>query len=181
VLNKAPLANVALLETTSAYSRSPIEANGPPSMFQLHVSFTNGQHSKLSPRKHELLTRSLKKMEKTLDTVLKSIGNPSMVSGMVSRSPSPTSQAAQTQALLATPSPPPQSAYPPSSSANASASPKLHCLPDNSLNPLGLLAEASLANRRAQGISSSFSARPADPDPDHKLGVASDNYFRPGS
>ncbi|KAG1734300.1 fungal-specific transcription factor domain-containing protein [Suillus lakei] len=133
-----------------------------------------------NPRKHELLTRSLKKMEKTLDTVLKSIGNPSMVSGMVSRSPSPTSQAAQTQALLATPSPPPQSAYPPSSSANASASPKLHSLPDNSLNPLGLLAEASLANRRAQGISSSFSARPADPDPDHKLGVASDNYFRPG-
>lgn len=82
---------------------------------------------------------------------------------------------------MATPSPPPQSAYPPSSSANASASPKLHSLPDNSLNPLGLLAEASLANRRAQGISSSFSARPADPDPDRKLGVASDNYFRPGS
>jgi hypothetical protein len=120
-------------------------------------------------------------MEKTLDTVLKSIGNPSMVSGMVSRSPSPTGQAAQTHALLATPSPPPQSAYPPSSSANPSASPKLHSLPDNSLNPLGLLAEASLANRRAQGISSSFSARPADPDPDRKLGVASDNYFRPGS
>ncbi|KAG1893272.1 fungal-specific transcription factor domain-containing protein [Suillus fuscotomentosus] len=133
-----------------------------------------------NPRKHELLSRSLKKMEKTLDTVLKSIGNPSMVSGMVSRSPSPTSQAAQTKALLDTPSPPPQSAYPPSSSANASASPKLHSLPDNSLNPLGLLAEASLANRRAQGISSSFSARPADPDPDHKVGVASDNYFRPG-
>ncbi|KAG1863638.1 fungal-specific transcription factor domain-containing protein [Suillus subalutaceus] len=133
-----------------------------------------------NPRKHELLTRSLKKMEKTLDTVLKSIGNPSMVSGMVSRSPSPTSQAAQTRVLLETPSPPPQSAYPPSSSANASASPKLHSLPDNSLNPLGLLAEASLANRRAQGISSSFSARPTDPDPDHKLGVASDNYFRPG-
>ncbi|KAG0695278.1 fungal-specific transcription factor domain-containing protein [Suillus ampliporus] len=142
--------------------------------------FEESNRGKRSTKKHELLTRSLKKMEKTLDTVLKSIGNPSMVSGMVSRSPSPTSQAAQTQALMATPSPPPQSAYPPSSSANASASPKLHCLPDNSLNPLGLLAEASLANRRAQGISSSFSARPADPDPDHKLGVASDNYFRPG-
>lgn len=116
-----------------------------------------------------------------MDTVLKSIGNPSMVSGMVSRSPSPTSQAAQTQALLGTPSPPPQSAYPSSSSANASASPKLHCLPDNALNPLGLLVEASLANRRAHGVSSSFSARPANPDPDRKLGVASDNYFRPGS
>ncbi|KAJ8589697.1 hypothetical protein M405DRAFT_817576 [Rhizopogon salebrosus TDB-379] len=133
-----------------------------------------------NPRKHELLTRSLKKMEKTLDTVLKSIGNPSMVSGMVSRSPSPSSQAVQTHALMATPSPPPQSAYPPSSSANVSGSPKLHSLPDNSLNPLGLLAEASLANRKAHGISSSFSARPADPDPDRKLGVASDNYFRPG-
>jgi len=122
-------------------------------------------------------------MEKTLDTVLKSIGNPSMVSGMVSRSPSPTSQAAQTQALMATPSPPPQSSYPPSSNANnASASPKLHSLPDNSLNPLGLLAEASLANRRAQGISSSFSARKVENDhEDQKLGVASDNYFRPGS
>ncbi|KAG6336922.1 hypothetical protein ID866_2160 [Astraeus odoratus] len=111
----------------------------------------------------------------------RSIGNPSMTSGMVSRSPSPSGQAAQTQALLASPSPPPQTGFPPQPNGNApTASPKLHSLPDNSLNPLGLLAEASLANRKAHGVSSSFTARPAEPDPNHRLGVASDNYFRPG-
>ncbi|KIJ69217.1 hypothetical protein HYDPIDRAFT_79437 [Hydnomerulius pinastri MD-312] len=142
--------------------------------------FEESNRGKRSSKKHELLTRSLRKMERTLDTVLRSIGNPSIASGMVSRSPSPTGQAAQTQALLASPSPPPQSAYPAQSSSLPPTSPKLHCLPDNSLNPLGLLAEASLANRRAQGISTSFTARPAEPDPDRRLGVASDNYFRPG-
>lgn len=121
-------------------------------------------------------------MEKTLDTVLRSIGNPSMTSGMVSRSPSPSGQATQTQALLDSPSPPAQAAFPPQASSQpVISSPKLHALPDNSLNPLGLLAEASLANRKAQGVSSSFTARPTDPDPDRRLGVASDNYFRPGS
>lgn len=120
-------------------------------------------------------------MEKTLDTVLRSIGNPSMTSGMVSRSPSPSGQATQTQALLDSPSPPAQAAFPPQASSQpVISSPKLHALPDNSLNPLGLLAEASLANRKAQGVSSSFTARPTDPDPDRRLGVASDNYFRPG-
>lgn len=62
----------------------------------------------------------------------------------------------------------------------STSSPKLHSLPDNSLNPLGLLAEASLANRKAHGVSSSFIARPAELGPDHRVGVASDNYFRPG-
>ncbi|KIO13589.1 hypothetical protein M404DRAFT_122870 [Pisolithus tinctorius Marx 270] len=136
-----------------------------------------------NPRKHEVLTKTIRKMEQTLDTVLKSIGNPAMTSGMVSRSPSPTSsgQAAQTQALLASPSPPPQSLFPPQPTKEPpTSSPKLHSLPDNPLNPLGLLAEASLANRKAYGVSSSFTARPADPDPNRRLGVASDNYFRPG-
>ncbi|KAH7929661.1 hypothetical protein BV22DRAFT_1102319 [Leucogyrophana mollusca] len=142
--------------------------------------FEESNRGKRSAKKHELLTRSLKKMERTLDTVLRSIGNPSIASGMVSRSPSPTGQTAQTQALLASPSPPPQPPYPAQSSALVSGSPKLHSLPDNALNPLGLLAEASLANRRAQGVSGSFSARPTEPDPDRRLGVASDNYFRPG-
>ena len=46
-------------------------------------------------------------MERTLDTVLRSIGNPGIASGMVSRTPSPTPQAASVQALLQdSPSPP---------------------------------------------------------------------------
>jgi hypothetical protein len=123
-------------------------------------------------------------MERTLDTVLRSIGNPGIASGMVSRSPSPSPQTATTQALLAeSPSPPPASStfrhqvnhhQPP-------GSPKLHSLPDNSLNPLGLLAEASLANRRAQATNQSgIAARSTDPCENPKLGVASDNYFKPG-
>jgi hypothetical protein len=55
-------------------------------------------------------------------------------------------------------------------------------LPDNSLNPLGLLAEASLANRRAQAVNQSgMVARMIGPDENPKLGVASDNYFKPGT
>ncbi|KAF7986615.1 hypothetical protein HWV62_26410 [Athelia sp. TMB] len=141
--------------------------------------------------KHELLTRSLRKMERTLDSVLRSIGNPDIASGYVSRSPSPSAQTATTQALLASPSPPP--------SAERSASfqhtqqqpakfaqpgsPKLHSLPDNSLNPLGLLAEASLANRRAQagsGHSIKAGEVPSTDGDFQKVGVASDLYFKPG-
>ncbi|KAK2466676.1 hypothetical protein APHAL10511_000934 [Amanita phalloides] len=131
-----------------------------------------------SDRKHELLTRSLKKMEKTLDTVLRSIGNPGIASGMASRSPSPSSQIANTQALLGSPSPPP-APYPQQQSAG---SPKLHSLPDNSLNPLGLLVEASLGNRRSQMThsNSGLVARSTDPDGKVKVGVASANYFKPG-
>ncbi|KAG1719333.1 hypothetical protein EDB19DRAFT_714154 [Suillus lakei] len=142
--------------------------------------FEEFNRSKRSTKENELFTRTLETMERALNTVLRSTSISSMVSGMVSRSPSPTSQAAQTRAYLATSLPPLQSAYLLQSSADASASQKLPPLSDISLNPLGLLAEASSANRCAQGILSSFSARPADPDPD-KLGVASDNYFRPGS
>jgi hypothetical protein len=128
-------------------------------------------------RKHELLTRSLRKMEQTLDTVLRSIGNPSIASGMVSRSPSPATTAA-TQALLASPSTPPPPLLP---NQPPPGSPRLHSLPDNSLNPLGLLAEASLANRRAQlGSQRHASALTARSSDNSKVGVASDNYFRPG-
>lgn len=146
-----------------------------------------------SNRKHEQLTKSLRRMERTLDTVLRSIGNPSITSGMISRSPSPSNQAAGTQALLDGDSPPGsprqqhvhnqrQPIASTSGTAHRSSSPKLHSLPDNSLNPLGLLAEASLANRRAQGSHlSSLIARPADNDSAaQKVGVASDNYFKPG-
>lgn len=117
-------------------------------------------------------------MERALETVLRSIGNPTIASGMISRSPSPTTpQASTTQALLAT-SPSPTltgSVYPP-----PSGSPKLHSLPDSSLNPLGLLAEASLANRRAHAkYPGAMVARSNRPD-EIKLGVASDHYFKPG-
>src|ERR1700761_491382 len=109
-------------------------------------------------------------MERTLDTVLKSISNPGGSQGAnvaaVSRSPSPSAQTVATRALLASPSPPPTSTYP------SHGSPKLHSLPDNSLNPLGLLAEASLANRRAQvGTSSNFRARTNNPGESPKVGV----------
>ncbi|KAF9014122.1 hypothetical protein BDQ17DRAFT_1396179 [Cyathus striatus] len=137
--------------------------------------FEESNRGKRSSKKHELLTRSLRKMERTLDTVLRSIGNPSIASGMLSRSPSPGPQNATTQALLAgfffvyIPTPP------------APGSPKLHSLPDNSLNPLGLLAEASLANRRAQAMHpSALVARSTNPDEQPKVGVASQNYFKPG-
>ncbi|KAF8553703.1 hypothetical protein OG21DRAFT_1200025 [Imleria badia] len=52
-----------------------------------------------NPRKHELLTRSLRKMERTLDTVLRSIGEPSKTSRVLSRSPSPLVHTAQNEAL----------------------------------------------------------------------------------
>ena len=122
-------------------------------------------------------------MERTLDTVLRSIGNPGIASGMVSRSPSPSPQTVTVQALLAdSPSPPASSTFRPQPIHHQSGSPKLHSLPDNSLNPLGLLAEASLANRRAQAVNQSgIVARSTDPGENLKLGVASDNYFKPGT
>lgn len=132
-----------------------------------------------SPRKHEILTRSLRKMEKTLDTVLRSLGNPSIASGMVSRSPSPSPQNQGTQALLASPSPP-HSPHGSSSNRPFPSSPKLHSLPDNTLNPLGLLAEASLANRRAQAASKSELSSASLANAEQKLGVASEVYFKPG-
>lgn len=161
--------------------------------------FEESNRGKRSSKKHELLTRSLRKMERTLDTVLRSIGNPDIASGYMSRSPSPSAQTATTQALLASPSPPPSttaSSFPPQASSSSShhhqnslshpipASPKLHSLPDNALNPLGLLAEASLANRRAQAGSfydKDSTKIPSTDSADYKkLGVASDLYFKPG-
>lgn len=61
-------------------------------------------------------------------------------------------------------------------------SPKLHSLPDNTLNPLGLLAEASLANRRQQASGSNGStALLANDNDERKVGVASALYFKPGA
>ncbi|EKM82370.1 hypothetical protein AGABI1DRAFT_52492 [Agaricus bisporus var. burnettii JB137-S8] len=138
--------------------------------------FEESHRGKRSSKKHELLSQSLHKIENVLNTVLKSIGNPSIVSGMISRSPTPSAQNTSTQALLAkSPSPPPTSS---AFSQPPPGSPKLHSLPDNSLNPLGLLAEASLANRRAQ-VSNNLS-KIGSAHEGQSLGVASDNYFKPG-
>ncbi|KAI0053938.1 hypothetical protein FA95DRAFT_1579033 [Auriscalpium vulgare] len=152
--------------------------------------FEESNRGKRSSKKHELLTRSLRKMERTLDTVLRSIGNPSLASGMVSRSPSPSAQA-QTAALLSQqddehddtiPTPPSPSSHPFArlSHSQPPGSPKLHSLPDNALNPLGLLAEASLANRRAQASNVSKSSLQGMPRPSEPMGVASEAYFKPG-
>lgn len=120
-------------------------------------------------------------MERTLDTVLRSLGNPSITSGMISRSPSPSLQNSTTQALLASPSPPQTPVNLNAPSANVTGSPKLHSLPDNTLNPLGLLAEASLANRRQQANGTAGStALLANDDNERKVGVASALYFKPG-
>ncbi|KAH8813625.1 fungal-specific transcription factor domain-containing protein [Flagelloscypha sp. PMI_526] len=178
--------------------------------------FEESNRGKRSTKKHEILTRSLRKMERTLDTVLRSIGNPSVASAMMSRSPSPVVQesphdpdANGTANLLGSRDPTPPIARPTSSRIHSShshrhpgqslhspilngrpASPKLHSLPDNALNPLGLLAEASLANRRSSTESmnaAGFVARNAaipspgvDPSGSTRLGVASANYFKPG-
>lgn len=128
-----------------------------------------------------MLSRSLRKMEKTLETVLRSFGNQSLASAMISRSPSPSqaSQTHTTQALLGSPSPP--HSPPRIAPHDPLLSPKLHSLPDNALNPLGLLAEASLANRRAQAVirADITPTIPSDQQ-DRKLGVASASYFKPG-
>lgn len=169
-------ASVVRQETTNAFSRNRTVESGPRSECPLLLETARlNDH-----RKHEILTRSLRKMERTLDTVLRSIGNPTIASGMLSRSPSPPAmQSSQTRALIAaSPSPTlaPAPSFPPPSS------PKLHSLPDNALNPLGLLAEASLANRRAQAKHpSAMVARSSNPNETPQLGVASDNYFKPGT
>jgi hypothetical protein len=121
-------------------------------------------------------------MERTLDTVLRSIGNPAITSGMISRSPTPSPQNVTTQALLESPSPPPSATSFEPSSHNPPGSPILHSLPDNNLNPLGLLAEASLANRRVNAAKHDPNSPQDQEEADEstKLGVASDNYFKPG-
>ena len=116
-------------------------------------------------------------MERTLDTVLRSLGNPTLAAGMLSRSPSPSLQTQKTQALINSPSPPPSPDHQHHASSSFNGpptSPKMHSLPDNALNPLGLLAEASLANRKQQAASKSGDT------PSERVGVASDVYFKPG-
>ncbi|KZV88288.1 hypothetical protein EXIGLDRAFT_619562 [Exidia glandulosa HHB12029] len=138
--------------------------------------FEESNRGKRSSKKSEQFQRTLKKMERTIATVLQSITNPgmlSMPSAMVSRSPSPSTQthpllASPTESNSALPAPPPPS------------SPKLHSLPDNALNPLGLLAEASLANRRARMANKVNGTANAAADAVPQVGVANDTYFKPG-
>ena len=125
-----------------------------------------------------MLSRSLRKMERTLETVLRSFGDRSLASAMISRSPSPSAQTQTTQAVLGSPSPPHSPAR--ATHHEAPNSPKLHSLPDNTLNPLGLLAEASLANRRAQAATRSEIEANAARNSQQKIVVASASYFKPG-
>ncbi|KAH7107577.1 fungal-specific transcription factor domain-containing protein [Auriculariales sp. MPI-PUGE-AT-0066] len=128
--------------------------------------FEESNRGKRSAKKSEQFQRTLKKMERTIATVLHSItsSNPLATAGafpqIVSRSPSP------------------QHGDSPAESTTSSAlrqaihfSPKLNTLPDNVLNPLGLLAEASLSNQRISQT---------DDDNSLRMGVANDTYFKPG-
>lgn len=136
-------------------------------------------------------------MERTLDTVLRTMANPgltSLASGMVSASPSPPPEddiKATTHDLVAelTSAPPPpayhlsaptitvpsqpgQSTYGEGAAPNRpGTSPKLHSLPDNALNPLGLLAEASLANRRAQQAAAAATPS-SSPSPRNRIQIS---------
>ncbi|RPD66529.1 hypothetical protein L226DRAFT_454613 [Lentinus tigrinus ALCF2SS1-7] len=158
--------------------------NGPPckrcQTGNHECIFEESNRGKRSTKKHEILTRSLRKMERTLDTVLRSLGNPALASGILSRSPSPSLQTQNTQALINSPSPPPSPDRRHHRTHHAPTSPKLHSLPEDALNPLGLLAEASLANRRAQANTKASSSEALSIDKAGKVGVASDVYFKPG-
>lgn len=65
---------------------------------------------------------------------------------------------------------------------------RLHSLPDNTLNPLGLLAEASLQNTRKRPVTVSEALEAAEGDVDEegserkksKLGLSNTSYFQPG-
>ncbi|KIM33134.1 hypothetical protein M408DRAFT_325955 [Serendipita vermifera MAFF 305830] len=145
--------------------------------------FEESNRGKRSSKKHEQLTKSLRKMERTLDTVLRSISNPTLTSlagGMVSQSPSPGPDGGESSNhdAAGTPDtsrhnqdfrdviaasdaianmPIPHAATYGAAVAPAPGSPRLHSLPDNVLNPLGLLAEASSSLRRGrqQGLGQS--------------------------
>ncbi|KAG8913199.1 hypothetical protein FRC01_004679, partial [Tulasnella sp. 417] len=206
--------------------------------------FEESNRGKRSTKKSEALQRSLTKMEKTLDIVLRSLGNPALQAAAEggSRSPSPDQESspglARETANLMSPSPsatrtpetsmlppigtrgggdhlsltPSLSARPPSthplaatltgaSSSSGSigsrvrppSSPKLDSLPDNTLNPLGLLADTSLAHRREKegqltdeehisGLIPAVVQARVDGEPPaegQKIGLANDRYFKP--
>ncbi|CAE6455399.1 unnamed protein product [Rhizoctonia solani] len=158
--------------------------------------FEESNRGKKPSKKQENLMRQLKRMESTLDTLMHSISHPginSLPTGTVTRSPTPSSPSVQ--ALMGSPS----ISTPDMTNTSAaslqkprenprSSSPRLHMLPDNTLNPLGLLAEASLANRRDKGSVGIGGMLPGNINEDdgsgkvdgRPVGVASDAYFKPG-
>ncbi|KAF5357843.1 hypothetical protein D9756_001241 [Leucocoprinus leucothites] len=93
--------------------------------------FEVSNHGKRSSKKREILTRS-RKMEKTLDTVLCSIGNPSIASGMISRSPSPSTKTQFTQALLGRSPSPGCTSTGPTPSTSTTAGGAAHCCTESS-------------------------------------------------
>ncbi|KAH8918123.1 hypothetical protein BT69DRAFT_1285999 [Atractiella rhizophila] len=127
--------------------------------------FEESQRGKRSNKKHDAMASSLKKMEQTLDVVLKSISHPGVMAssaGMLTGTPpiAPITLSPTTRPLpvaidprLDDDSRRGRSSTQPSvrdASREKPPSPRLHSLPDNTLNPLGLLAEASLQNSRKQ-------------------------------
>jgi hypothetical protein len=148
-------------------------------------------------------------MERTLDTVLRSMSNPTLTSlavGMVSQSPSPAPDgessipdvvgspeqaevhATLSEGLIAQV---PNTATYGAAVAPAPGSPRLHSLPDNVLNPLGLLAEASSSIRRNKAAAAGQSPASATGSSKNPMSLASlDNpkvgvanigvYFKPG-
>lgn len=261
--------------------------NGPPCKRCMNGKheciFEESNRGKRSSKKNEVLTKSIKKMELTLETVVKSLNNPALATLITqsqaslnaatannavdepsgSRSASPTnrvnhphhhhqhhhhpsssqlgmdsplnlvnghlhspsststtttrsphtSSKSVTSSITHVPSDshsqsciaPPTTTAHPLSMSQGPLSPTLSShLPDNSLNPLGLLAEASLSNRRSshhkagindreneaarlveQAVNGSIDEDGAPKTgpfsgPGRKMGVANDSYFRPG-
>lgn len=185
--------------------------------------------TKCHHRKSEAMQRSLVKMEKTLDVVLRSLGNPALQNladtlqhqQSSSRSPSPENSspnlANTTHSLMSpspvAPTPDPHNRsdsaasgvhhstrpVPPGSSSLSSRSlqqqpnsPKLDSLPDSTLNPLGLLADTSLAHRRekeshgeapteAEHIRTMLpTGQFVEEEDPSKVGLANASYFKPG-
>ncbi|SDA01519.1 BZ3500_MvSof-1268-A1-R1_Chr10-1g02747 [Microbotryum saponariae] len=217
--------------------------NGPPCKRckngKHECIFEESQRGRRSNRKTDMMAKSLKKMEATLETVLKSISHPSMLtsSGLMQMSTSDLSAMNRGSGQGATPLDPgsvgaagassgdiPTGASPhnfhnssiSSGSPNfgpggenkprttiewsgirgdrngqtRDGSPRLHSLPDNTLNPLGLLAEASLQNTRkrtavsvADVLEPSYGKEESANEPPakrEKLGMGNPQYFMPG-
>ncbi|EJU00480.1 hypothetical protein DACRYDRAFT_68629 [Dacryopinax primogenitus] len=159
--------------------------NGPPCKRCIQGShdcvFEESMRGKRNHKKQEALTGKLQSLEQQINSLQASI--PSSTAQNAKPEPSPHSISLTPSSLVhSTPVQPSQSpltpAHPlqerkPSQPSSAPSSP-LPSLPDNTLNPLGLLAEASIQKYRsaqhelaahAQGIGK---------------GIAGESYFKPG-
>ncbi|PWN36324.1 uncharacterized protein FA14DRAFT_114933, partial [Meira miltonrushii] len=115
----------------------------------------------------EAMAASLRKMEATMSSLIQSLKDPSKAfsasAGIMTRSPTPEGGVMAGGARFVEPELPQRK--------QRASSPRLHSLPDNTLNPLGLLAEATSSARSEAG-------REKVETP--KVGVASETYFKPG-